>query len=125
MVRTMIRLSGGPKNITGEVNLEAYLEQASAYNSLLDSSWDKLLQNLSIMDRTHPFCSVRAREIAHWGKGSEFGRLLAAVEQLKNQPFCSQCGSRSDTQWKFCPVCGFWFPKSDQNPQQGGGHAMV
>jgi Zn-dependent protease with chaperone function len=44
VVDTMIRLAGGPKSITQDVDVALYLEQAQAYDKLLESEWDNLCE---------------------------------------------------------------------------------
>jgi Zn-dependent protease with chaperone function len=105
VVETMIRLAGGPKTLTGKVNLELYLRQAEAYDKLLDSQWDKFLQGMAVMNMDHPFLSVRAREIARWGETEHFERVLDALAQ-EAWPRCGKCGTPVRADWKFCKSCG-------------------
>jgi len=106
VVTTMIRLAGGPKHLTEHVNVAEYLEQARAYDSLQDSSWDKILQGLAIMNSTHPFCSVRAREVRHWGQSDAYRRLMRAAEKIPAVSQCPRCGKPTPPVWKFCADCG-------------------
>lgn len=105
VVHTMIRLAGGPKSLTGQVNLELYLRQAEAYDKLLDSQWDKLLQGLAIMNIDHPFLSVRAREVTRWSETEHFERMIGALAQDAG-PRCNKCGNPVRVEWKFCKSCG-------------------
>lgn len=67
VVKTQMRLSGGNSNITENVNLEEYLQQAMEYRSSMDESkFSKLLQYIAIKDATHPFSAIRAIEVREW-----------------------------------------------------------
>ena len=67
VVNTMMRIAGGKSEITHEVNVEEFLNQAVEYQKTLDESqFSKLLQNIAIRDQTHPFTVIRAREIKEW-----------------------------------------------------------
>jgi hypothetical protein len=105
----MVRLAGGPKSITGKVNMDLYARQAEAYDKLQDSKWDKLLQGLAIMYQDHPFLSVRTREIISWCESEHFQRLLQAAgeaEKVAAAPKCPGCGHPLQEHWKFCSSCG-------------------
>lgn len=118
VVETMIRLAGGPKSITGNINLELYMQQADSYDKLLESNWDKLLQNLAVMNMQHPFASVRAREITRWCDSPEFPKVIQALHEQKTALSCPQCGKLVQADWKFCGRCGHPNPTIKINTQQ-------
>ena len=66
VVRTHVRLSGGPKAITGGINLSEWVQQADAYDAVSkDSAWNKTLQGLAAMgERTPVLGGARARDSA-------------------------------------------------------------
>jgi hypothetical protein len=107
VVDVMIRFAGGPKSITSQVDLERYMEQAAAYDKLMESQWDQLLQGLATVDLTHPLLSVRAREITKWCEGDAFRRLVADLEGSGERVArCPACGGVLKDTWKFCGHCG-------------------
>ncbi len=88
VVNTMMRLAGGKSEITRNVNIEEFLQQAVAYyNNLDESKFSKLLQAIAINDQTHPFAVIRALEIRKWfyetyqslPKPSEYDQLYQCV----------------------------------------------
>jgi Zn-dependent protease with chaperone function len=107
VVETMIRLAGGPAKFTGKVNVELYVRQAEAYDELCNgSAWDKTLQNMAIMESSHPFPSVRAREITRWCETDDFRRLMEIAEQVGKGTVCPKCGHTLSKGWRFCNHCG-------------------
>jgi Zn-dependent protease with chaperone function len=107
VVDIMIRLAGGPKSITGKVNLDLYIKQAEAYDKLVDESlWDKILQGIAIMNVDHPFLSVRTREIIKWGKSDHLQRIIKSVRDDENAPRCPGCGKVIQEGWQYCKSCG-------------------
>ncbi len=106
VVETMIRLAGGPKVITQAVNVEAYLQQADAYDQLLDSRWQQVLQGLAVMEKGHPFLTVRAREIRRWCQTDDYRKILRLMEDEQNQFACASCGKQVHSAWQFCIHCG-------------------
>lgn len=82
VVNTMIRLAGGPKSMTSAVDVDLYMAQSKAYDKLVaESGWDQVLQGLVVATMTHPFPSVRAREITRWCDSPEFAKLLRRAGQ--------------------------------------------
>ena len=82
VVQTMLRLAGGPKSVTEQINLELYIQQANEYEQLRESQWDKLLQGVQIMQQDHPLLAVRTREILDWCASAPFQQLLAGMEAV-------------------------------------------
>lgn len=80
VLHTLVRLAGGPKSITADVDLDLYMAQSKAYDKLMESGWDSLLQGLIVARQTHPFLSVRAREISRWCESDDFKALMKRKE---------------------------------------------
>ena len=89
VVTAMMRLAGGKSEITNEVNIEEFLNQANEYQKNLDESkFSKLLQAIAIKDATHPFTVLRAREVRSWFGATqtqlppptEYGKLFQEVK---------------------------------------------
>jgi Zn-dependent protease with chaperone function len=117
VIETMIRLSGGPKALTKDVDLDLYMQQAAAYDQLQESTWDKLLQGLATMYLSHPFPAVRSREIHHWCEGEAFRRLMqAARAQPGEATLCPGCQQPVQGHWKFCGHCGAANPNNQPTP---------
>lgn len=107
VVDVMIRLAGGPRCLTENVNLELYMDQAKEYDLLQNSTWNKALQSLAIMYSDHPFPAVRSREVSQWCADEQFQRLMAAAgTHLESGQRCPTCGHAIETGWKFCSRCG-------------------
>ncbi|MBR6585869.1 MAG: M48 family metalloprotease [Kiritimatiellae bacterium] len=105
--RALLRICGGPDNLTKNINLQEYAEQAKAYDELLaNSKWNKLLQNMAVMNADHPFAAVRIREILSWTASPQFDRLKDAMARAAVEPRCPKCGKRVTAKAKFCRYCG-------------------
>lgn len=106
--KVMVRLSGGPKSITGNVNIEEWARQADIYESIRnDGTWNKALQTLAIMNQDHPFSAVRVREILKWSETSQFRNIRNRMTDTKEDThFCPACHTKVQTGWKFCLNCG-------------------
>jgi Zn-dependent protease with chaperone function len=108
VVDSFLRLAGGPKSITGAIDVERYAKQAEEYDKLMESQWNQLLQGLAAMSATHPFLAVRTREILNWGRSDQFRRVVAAgaAETAWGGRRCPSCRAPVEESWRFCRLCG-------------------
>jgi len=107
VVKTHVRLAGGPKAITKGINLEEWVKQADKYEEIYnDGAWNKALQLLVIKDQTHPFSAVRVREILRWAKTEQYTMLRSALERGDADAMCPACRQPVADNWAFCKKCG-------------------
>jgi len=106
VVEVQIRMAGGPIDITKNVNIEEFIKQADDYEALDQNKWDKLLQNIAIMNATHPFAAIRVREILKWGKTEQYQRIVTGMKRIGAGFLCHSCKSPADTAWTYCKNCG-------------------
>ncbi len=108
VVEVQIRLAGGPKHITKDVNVEEFVRQADYYDELqANSKWDKLLQNYSILESSHPYAAIRVREILRWGDTDQWRRIRNRIEAERNgTELCPGCQNPVEPEWMYCRHCG-------------------
>lgn len=104
--KVMVRLAGGPKSITEDVNVSEWARQADIYETIRnDGAWNKALQTYAIMGLDHPFAAVRVREVLAWGKSPQYLNLTKQLDGSANER-CPECGKVIDATWHFCRHCG-------------------
>lgn len=105
VVKTQLRLAGGPKVLTDNVNIEEWANQAEQYEEIRGSSlWNRFLQMGATMRLDHPFAAVRVREALNWSKTDEFktvSDLIAGKVRL-----CPHCNQPVSLEWVYCKYCG-------------------
>lgn len=106
VLQSLVRLAGGPNTITADIDMQLYAQQAEAYDQLLTSTWDQLLQGLVVMNQAHPFMAVRARELAAWCKTKEFRDAMLKLDGLKSARRCAKCGQPLAPRKTACTFCG-------------------
>jgi Zn-dependent protease with chaperone function len=110
IVDGLVRLCGGPRSITGALDVELFAQQAEEYEELKDASWwDGLLQGLQVMWMTHPLPAVRVRELRRWCAGEAYARLRdAGAGGAPDVPAeaCADCGRPLTGARRFCRHCG-------------------
>lgn len=103
---TMARLSGGPKSLTSQIDLQEWASQADKYDEIQNSGlWNKTLQLTVIAGLDHPFSAVRVREILKWGDSPQY-KMIKNGGTCNIGRSCPQCGSVVDVGWHFCRNCG-------------------
>lgn len=106
VARVMVRLAGGPKSITEEVNIDEWAKQADQYEAIRnDGAWNKTLQTYAIIGNDHPFSAVRVREILKWGDTSQYHNIKNRLSNIPEKA-CPKCGQPVDPSWQFCRQCG-------------------
>jgi hypothetical protein len=123
VLTSLVRLAGGPKSITSQIDMDLYAAQAAEYDKLVESQWDQILQGLVVMRRSHPLLSVRSREIRSWCHSPEFAAIMngaVSPAQTADRTSCPACGSPIQPTWRFCRHCGTRLDPAAASAATGG-----
>lgn len=114
VVRTQLRMSGGPKSITKDVNIQLFAKQAETYSEILSANnLDNLLQKFAVMDESHPFSAVRVHEILAWSSSKDYETINGLI--FGTSGFCPHCHKPIMSDWIYCRNCGGKI-KEEQRP---------
>ncbi len=72
----LMKLAGGSPSFAPQLNLEAFLAQARAYDSASNTNLGEAVRQLRAQSLTHPLPVLRAREIDRWGQTRDYQNLL-------------------------------------------------
>lgn len=72
----LMKLAGGSPSLANQLNLDAFLEQARAYDSISNDQIGEMLKQAMTAQLTHPVPVLRAREIDRWGSSQTYEALL-------------------------------------------------
>ena len=72
----LMKLTGGSPTLSPQLNLDAFLEQASAYEDLSQDQLGAFLKQMRTQDLTHPVPVLRAKEITQWHSTRDYQKLL-------------------------------------------------
>ena len=72
----LMKLAGGSPSIAGDLNVDAFLEQARSYDEATASPVGWYLRNAQNRQLSHPLPVMRAREIDRWANSPEYKKLL-------------------------------------------------
>lgn len=105
VVRTQLRLSGGPKSLTSKVNIKEWSRQAEEYDELCKgNAVDNLIQKINVMDQSHPFSAVRVHEVIEWTSSKDFQMIKDIT--LGKANICPHCHKPVYSGWTYCRHCG-------------------
>jgi Zn-dependent protease with chaperone function len=91
VISLLMKLSGGSPSLVSQLNVEAFLDQARAYDAIGDGdAMGEALKHIHTQDRTHPVPVLRAREIDRWASTSEYYSLVKKGSTRYNE--CSSKG---------------------------------
>ena len=106
VAHALVRLSGGPLSITEKLNFEEYARQAADYDAHRTNRWNKLLQNLQILEATHPLMAVRVNELVKWTASEQYKNIVERFNDAETSAQCPQCGRIVSFKHQFCTYCG-------------------
>jgi Zn-dependent protease with chaperone function len=72
----LMKLAGGSPSLAGQLNLNAFLAQARAYDDISKDQLGEMLKQALTAQLTHPVPVLRAREIDRWASTQEYQSLL-------------------------------------------------
>lgn len=76
VMSVLMKLAGGSPTIAPQLNLDAFIEQAKAYDSVIKASLGEVLQAAQTAQLTHPVPVIRAREIDRWASSAQYQKII-------------------------------------------------
>ena len=90
----LMKLSGGSPTLSPLLNLDAFIEQARAYDAISDSDTGEMLKRMKTDELSHPVPVLRAREIDRWAGTAEYQSLLS------NRPLAEETNAEIKSGWR-------------------------
>ncbi len=110
-ISALLKLVGGSRKLVDDLNTEEFTKQADLLEDL-DENFLALYYKFMMMQRqTHPFPSLRAREIKEWAATDQYQRLLRGdyprMDTEAGKRTCQECKTVvTNVTFRFCPECG-------------------
>jgi len=76
VMSVLMKLSGGSPSLAPQLNLDAFVAQARAYDAIDESELGELIKTVQTAQLTHPVPVLRAREIDRWAGSQQYQHLL-------------------------------------------------
>ncbi|MGB3401500.1 MAG: M48 family metallopeptidase [Microcoleaceae cyanobacterium] len=84
VMSVLMKLSGGSPRLSSQLNLDAFLEQARAYDQMSQTEIGELLKEAQTAQLTHPLPVLRAREVDRWASSPNYQKLLQGERMVYN-----------------------------------------
>lgn len=117
-ISLMAKLSGYPPSHYNEIDNDIFLEQASEFENLDNSVFDRLMKFLSVLYKNHPWTIMRAKELKLWYDSGAYNKIYNVTERkpasdipkplfnFEKKVYCTHCGKQIDSSSKYCEYCG-------------------
>ncbi|HIK19075.1 MAG TPA: M48 family metallopeptidase [Leptolyngbyaceae cyanobacterium M33_DOE_097] len=80
----LMKLAGGSPTLASQLNLDAFLAQARAYEDISKNQLGAMLKQAATAQLTHPVPVLRAKEIDRWASSKDYHDLLQKRPNLYN-----------------------------------------
>lgn len=95
VMSVLMKLAGGSPTLAPQLNLDAFIAQARAYDDISNSELGELLKSAQTAQLTHPVPVLRAREIDKWASSQAYQSLLQPTSIGYNEKVASKGGWRN------------------------------
>ncbi|MEO8891271.1 MAG: M48 family metallopeptidase [Coleofasciculaceae cyanobacterium] len=95
VMSVLMKLAGGSPTLAPQLNLDAFIEQARAYDFVSNTELGELLKSAQTAQLTHPVPVLRAREIDRWASSQTYQSLLQKPKIGYNDQVAPQGGWRN------------------------------
>lgn len=76
-IRAFIKMSGLPTKYYNDISVDAYIKQADDFEKDNEDFFDRAIKDLSLLDDTHPWMVLRAKELLKWASSEQYKQLIA------------------------------------------------
>ena len=95
VMSVLMKLAGGSPTLAPQLNLDAFIAQARAYDDISNSELGELLKSAQTAQLSHPVPVLRAREIDKWASSQAYQSLLQPTSIGYNTKVASKGGWRN------------------------------
>lgn len=84
VMSVLMKLAGGSPTLAPQLNLDAFIAQARAYEAVSETELGKMLKMLQTSQLSHPVPVLRAKEIDLWSSTPQYQSLLQGYTRVYN-----------------------------------------
>ncbi len=95
VMSVLMKLAGGSPTLAPQLNLDAFIEQARAYDAVSKTELGEMLKSAQTAQLTHPVPVIRAQEIDRWASSQSYQSLLQQQQIGYNEKVAHKGGWRN------------------------------
>ena len=95
VMSVLMKLAGGSPTLAPQLNLDAFVEQAIAYDTITETELGEMLKSTQTAQLSHPVPVLRVREIDRWASSQEYQHLLQNRQKVYNGNVTTKGGWRN------------------------------
>ncbi len=95
VMSVLMKLAGGSPTLAPQLNLDAFIAQARAYDEISKTELGELLKSAQTAQLSHPVPVLRAREIDRWASSQAYQSLLQQPQIGYNEKVAPKGGWRN------------------------------
>ncbi|HAX87022.1 MAG TPA: peptidase M48 [Cyanobacteria bacterium UBA11370] len=95
VMSVLMKLAGGSPTLAPQLNLDAFIAQARAYDEISKTELGELLKSAQTAQLSHPVPVLRAREIDRWASSQAYQSLLQQPQIGYNEKAAPKGGWRN------------------------------
>ena len=76
VMSVLMKLAGGSPSLAPQLNLEAFIDQARAYDDISKTELGEMVKSARTAQLSHPVPVLRAKEIDRWAGSQEYQKLV-------------------------------------------------
>lgn len=95
VMSVLMKLAGGSPTLAPQLNLDAFIAQARAYDAISNTEIGEMLKSAQTAQLTHPVPVLRAREIDRWASSQTYQNLLQRQQNRYNEKVAPKGGWRN------------------------------
>ena len=84
VMSVLMKLAGGSPTLAPQLNLDAFIDQARAYDQMSETQLGELLKTAQTQQLSHPVPVIRAQAIDQWASSSQYQGLLEQHQSSYN-----------------------------------------
>lgn len=84
VMSVLMKLAGGSPTLAPQLNLDAFIEQARAYDQMSETQLGELLKTAQTQQLSHPVPVIRAQAIDRWASSPQYQGLLEQHQSSYN-----------------------------------------
>jgi Zn-dependent protease with chaperone function len=95
VMSVLMKLAGGSPTLAPQLNLDAFIDQARAYEAVSKTELGEMLKSAQTAQLTHPVPVIRAQEIDRWASSQSYQSLLQQQQIGYNEKVAHKGGWRN------------------------------